>query len=107
MGTVSSVKEELETIWSGARESVLLFNFVVEVASLVCLLPDKTLDLISPLFKFVGCFNKRGGGAVEDDLDMLQMTGDFFLLLDSKVFRLLKFLALLSPPGPESSSVVP
>lgn len=107
------MKEELETIWSGGRESALLFNIVVEVASLVCLLPDKALDLISPLFECVGprpvavCFNMCGCGAVEEDLDTLQMTGEFFLLFDSEVFWLLKFLALLSPPGSESSCVVP
>lgn len=71
------MKEELDTIWSGGRESALSFNFgEVEGAPLDCLLPDKTLALTTPVLEFVDpsavCLVIiRGCGAVEEDFATL------------------------------------
>ncbi len=88
MPTPSSVKEELDTVWSGGRESALSFNLEVEVAPLDCLLPDKTLVLASPLLEFVDprpvCLvTICNCEAMEVDFVASQRLDDFFLLFDS------------------------
>ncbi len=109
MPTPSSVKEELDTVWSGGRESALSFKLEVEVAPLDCLLAETTLVLASPLLEFVDprpvCLVMICGcEAVEADFVSLRRLDDLFLLDSDWV---LGFCALLSPPAVESSCPVP